>query len=362
VTNGAPAFVPDYSRQTRLAAVGPEGQARLSASRVLVIGAGGLGCPALVYLAGAGVGHIGIVDSDVLEASNLHRQTLYDAADIGQPKVQLAARRIRALNPGIDVACIDHALTAEDIVPLFASYDLILECTDDMRSRYLCSDAAVITGKPVIFASVYQYEGQMHTYRPDQNTACMRCLWPQEPDPAQLGSCEISGVLGPVPGVLGTLQANEALKLLLDLPGKLGSELVLVDLTDMEMRRIRTRRAAHDCRAEAELGLSARRSNEALERSFPSLQAAVLAGYQLVDLRERDEIDADPLEVPALWIPSGSVLDHAASFANSRWLLICAHGARSRYAAERLRERGYANVHSLHGGWVGMQMGVATTP
>jgi adenylyltransferase/sulfurtransferase len=356
-------FVPDYSRQTRLAAVGPEGQARLAASRVLVIGAGGLGCPVLAYLAGAGVGHIGIVDSDVLEASNLHRQTLYDAADIGQPKVLLAAQRIRALNPSIDVACIDHALTAEEIVPLFASYDLILECTDDMRSRYLCSDAAVVTGKPVIFASVYQYEGQLHVYRPDQATPCMRCLWPREPDPAQLGSCEISGVLGPAPGVLGTLQANEALKLLLDLPGKLANDLVLIDLTDLEMRRIHTRRAEHDCHAEAELGLSARRSNESLERNFPSLQAAMFAGYQLVDLRERDEIEADPLEAQALWIPSGEVLDHAASFAHSRWLLICARGARSRYAAERLREQGYTNVYSLRGGWIGMHMdAAATTP
>lgn len=363
MTSGRPDFVPDYSRQTRLAAVGPEGQAKLAASRVLVVGAGGLGCPALAYLAGAGVGHLSIVDSDVLEASNLHRQTLYDAADIGQPKVRLAAQRLRALNPAVDVACIDHALTAEEIVPLFASYDLILECTDDMRSRYLCSDAAVITGKPVIFASVYQYEGQLHVYRPNQHTPCMRCLWPQEPDPAQLGSCAISGVLGPAPGVLGTLQANEALKLLLDLPGKLGADLILVDLIDLEMRRIRTRHAGHDCRAEAELGLSARRSNEALERSFPSLHAAVLAGYQLVDLRERDEIEADPLQAQALWMPSAAVLDHAASFANSRWLLICARGARSRHAAERLRELGYTNVYSLRGGWTGMQMdAAATTP
>lgn len=363
MTSDGPGFAPDYSRQTRLAAVGSKGQARLAASRVLVIGAGGLGCPALAYLAGAGVGHIGIVDSDVLEASNLHRQILYDAADIGQPKVKLAAQRIRALNPGIGVACIDHALTAEEIVPLFASYDLILECTDDMRSRYLCSDAAVVAGKPVIFASVYQYEGQLHVYRPEQDTPCMRCLWPQEPDPAQLGSCAISGVLGPVPGVLGTLQASEALKLLLDLPGKPGGDLVLVDLIDLEMRRIRTRHAEHDCHAEAELGLSMRRSNDALERSFPSLQAAVLAGYQLVDLREREEIDADPLEAPALWIPSGEVLDHAASFANSRWLLICARGARSLYAAEHLRELGHTNVYSLRGGWAGMRMdAVATTP
>jgi adenylyltransferase/sulfurtransferase len=355
------AFVADYSRQTRLAAVGSAGQAKLAASRVLVIGAGGLGCPALAYLAGAGVGHIGIVDHDVLEASNLHRQTLYDAADVGQPKAQLAAQRIRALNPAIDVVAIDRALAAAEIVPLFASYDLILECTDDMRSRYLCSDAAVLAGKPVIFASVYQYEGQLHAYRPEQNTPCMRCLWPQEPDPAQLGSCEISGVLGPVPGVLGTLQASEALKLLLDLPGTLTDALVLVDLTDLEMRRIRMRHAGHDCRAEAERGLSIRESNEALEQHFPSLQAAVLAGYQLVDLRERDEIDAAPLQAPALWIPSGEVLNHASSFANSRWLLICARGARSRYAAERLRELGHANVYSLHGGWDGMSMAAAAT-
>ncbi|HEY9133320.1 MAG TPA: HesA/MoeB/ThiF family protein [Dyella sp.] len=348
-------YVPDYSRQMRLSAVGTEGQARLARSRVLVIGAGGLGSPALQYLAGAGIGHLGIVDGDTLDASNLHRQTLYNAADIGQSKAQLAARHVRALNPSIDAVGIERVLDAESIVSLFATYDLILECTDDMRSRYLCSDAAVLSGKPVIFASVYQYEGQLHVYRPGRDTPCLRCLWPQEPDPAQLGSCELSGVLGPVPGVLGTLQAVEALKLLLDLPGRLGNDLMLLDLLDVDMRRIRTRHSGHDCRTEAERGLAARRENEQLERSFPTLQAALLAGFQLVDLRERDEIESAPLDAPALWIPSGEVLDRATSFAHGRWLLVCARGARSRYAAEQLRARGLGSVYSLQGGWSTMQ-------
>ncbi|HEX7816440.1 HesA/MoeB/ThiF family protein [Dyella sp.] len=349
------AFIPDYSRQVRLSAVGPEGQARLGLSRVLVIGAGGLGCPALTYLAGAGIGHIGIVDGDVLEASNLHRQTLYDAADVGKRKVELAAARLRALNPTVSITTIGHTLAAEDILPLFAEYDLVLECTDDMRSRYLCNDAAVLTGTPVVYASVYQYEGQLHLYQPTADAPCLRCMWPVEPDPAQLGSCAVSGVLGPVPGVLGTMQANEALKILLGLGSKLEHDLLLMDLLDMDIRRIGTGHAGHDCHAQARQGLERRRASEALEQAFPSLQAAVLAGYRLVDLRESDEIEGDPLDAAALWIPSGDIARHAASFAHGRWLLICARGARSRHSAEWLRRHGYRNVFSLRDGWIGLR-------
>ncbi len=155
------AFTPDYSRQIRLREVGDSGQAKLSAARVLVIGAGGLGCPVLSYLAGAGVGTLGIIDPDRLDTSNLQRQTMFAAADVGERKVDLVAQRIAALNPSIAVHTRDQPLRADDAEQVFAEYDLVVECTDNMASRYLCNDAALLTGTPLILASVYQYEGQL---------------------------------------------------------------------------------------------------------------------------------------------------------------------------------------------------------
>jgi adenylyltransferase/sulfurtransferase len=349
------AFTPDYSRQTRLRGVGAAGQAKLAAARVLVIGAGGLGCPVLSYLAGAGVGTLGIVDGDLLDASNLHRQTLYDARDIGQRKVDLAARRLAALNPAVRVHASPEPLHAGNVREVFAQYDLVVECTDDMRSRYLASDAAVLTGTPLILASVYQYEGQLQVVGARPGEPCLRCLWPDEPAPGAAGSCAQSGVLGPVPGVLGTLQAVEALKILLDLPRPVEPALLLVDLLEVGIQRLpidASRGCVRHggCVAVAQHALAQAQRDREVDVVFACLHDAIAAGYRLVDVREPDEIAAQPLDAPSCRVPSAQLAARTAELPPGRLLLVCASGRRSAQVARALRGQGVRDIYSLTGG------------
>jgi adenylyltransferase/sulfurtransferase len=350
-----PPFVPDYSRQTRLRDVGETGQAKLAAARVLVIGAGGLGCPVLAYLAGAGVGTLGIVDGDRLDASNLHRQTLYDARDIGELKVQLAAKRIAALNPTITVQTFAEPLHAGNAADVFAQFDLVVECSDDMRSRYLCNDAAVLTSTPLILASVYQYEGQLQVVTAKPDAPCLRCLWPQQPAPGVAGSCVESGVLGPVAGVLGAMQATEALKVLLDLPRPADHALLLVNLIEGTSQRLPIDPAQGcalhgGCIEVARRALAQAQDEQVVDVAFDSLDEAIATGYTLVDVRELDEIGDRPLPVLSRQLPSSQIEARASELASGRVLLVCSTGRRSGHAARKLREKGMRNVHSLAGG------------
>ncbi|MHA6203627.1 ThiF family adenylyltransferase [Dyella soli] len=340
----------------RLREVGEAGQQRLAAARVLVIGAGGLGCPVLAYLAGAGVGTLGIVDGDRLEASNLHRQTFYDTHGIGERKVELAARRIAALNPTVQVKTWAEPLHAGNAVEVFGQFDLVVECTDDMRSRYLSSDAAVLSGTPLILASVYQYEGQLQVIKAREGTPCLRCLWPEEPAPAAVGSCAASGVLGPVPGVLGAMQATEALGMLLGLPRPDPSSLLLVNLLDQTTQRLAIDAAQGcalhgGCVAVARQALARTRDEGEVDLAFVHLEDAILAGFALVDLREPQEIADAPLpDLPCRRIPSAEIASRAAELGDGRQLLICTSGRRSGHAARLLRAAGWHEVHSLAGG------------
>lgn len=348
-------FVPDYSRQMRLREVGEGGQAKLAAARVLVIGAGGLGCPVLTYLAGAGVGTLGVVDGDRLDASNLHRQTLYDARDIGERKVELAARRIAALNPSVAVQTYAEPLHAGNIAEVFGQYDLVVECTDNLGSRHLSNDAAVLTGTPLILASVYQYEGQLQVITAKPGDPCLRCLWPQQPAAGATGSCVESGVLGPVPGVLGSMQAIEALKLLINLPRPTDHALLLINLLDGTSQRLLIDAAQGcamhgGCIEAARTGLDHAQGMRDVELAFAHLDDAIEAGYTLVDVREAAEINAQPLHAPSQWIPSGSIGERAAELTKRPVLLVCASGRRSGIAARVLRGQGMLNVHSLAGG------------
>lgn len=349
-------FKPDYSRQTRLREVGEAGQSKLAASRVLVIGAGGLGCPVLSYLAGAGVGTLGIVDGDRLDASNLHRQTLYDARDVGQRKVDLAERRIAAFNPAVTVKTWAEPLHAGNVIEVFGQFDLVIECTDDMRSRYLSSDAAVLSGTPLILASVYQYEGQLQVVAAQPGTPCLRCLWPQEPAPEAVGSCAQSGVLGPVPGLLGSLQAVEALKMLLDLPRRREPSLLLINLLDHTMQHLPIDPAQGceqhgGCTAVARDALARAQGEGDIDLVFERLEDAVSAGFRLIDVRESAELAAEPLPgATSLHVPAAQVLLRAGELAEGKVLLICASGRRSGHVARLLRAEGYRQVHSLAGG------------
>jgi adenylyltransferase/sulfurtransferase len=353
---------PDYSRQMALKEVGPQGQARLRSSRVLVIGCGGLGVPVLQYLAGAGVGRIGLVDGDKLEASNLHRQTMYALSDVGEHKAILAADRVRALNPEVDARAYTIRLTAENAAELAAEYDLVIDCTDNFSTKFLLNDVCVRLRKPVIFSSVYQFEGQLQVVRPDRDGACLRCVWPEATRDGLVGNCAEAGVLGPVPGVFGCLQALEALKTLLDLPGQLGNELLVLDLLTMSTSRVRIKRAATcpdhaSARVVRPLDTAALApSNEPLELSFDSLEDAEAQGLSVIDIREARELAVTPTpSAKARHIPMAELLHGSKPLAaTGKHLLLCASGRRSLAATEELRSRGENNVYSLRGGVAGL--------
>jgi adenylyltransferase/sulfurtransferase len=342
---------PDYSRQTALREVGAEGQARLRSASVLVVGAGGLGVPVLQYLAGAGIGRLGIVDGDRLEPSNLHRQTWYALADCGQEKATLATARVRALNPDVRVESHALRLDAGNVARLSAGYDLVLDCSDNFTTKFLLNDLALRVGKPVLFASVYQYEGQLQLVRGDDVSPCLRCVWPEATRDGLVGNCAEAGVLGPVPGVFGSLQALEALKFLLGLPGLTPNELFIFDLVTLNTQRLRARRAA-DCVAHRDALMPPPAPAQALELDFASLAAAQADGFILVDVRDSAELAAEPLPAtPSLHLPMAKLLSGAPALAlDGRYLLVCATGKRSAAAADLLRSQGFRECRSLRGG------------
>jgi molybdopterin/thiamine biosynthesis adenylyltransferase/rhodanese-related sulfurtransferase len=236
-----PAQQSRYSRHLLIPEVGSKGQTKLLDSKVLMIGAGGLGSPAALYLAAAGVGTIGIVDFDVVEASNLQRQVIHSTERLGTKKVDSARKTIEALNPDINVVTYDEMLLADNVDRLIAGYDVILDGTDTFETRYLLNDAAVAAGIPVIHASVFRFEGQLTTFIPYEGP-CYRCLYPTPPPPELAPGCSVAGVLGVVPGIMGMLQANEALKVLLGIGDTLAGRLLLFDALDTSFTELKLRR------------------------------------------------------------------------------------------------------------------------
>jgi molybdopterin/thiamine biosynthesis adenylyltransferase/rhodanese-related sulfurtransferase len=349
-----PVATPDYSRQVALREVGAAGQARLRDASVLVVGAGGLGVPVLQYLGGAGIGRLGIVDADRLEPSNLHRQTWYALADCGQEKSTLAAERVRALNSDVRVESHALRLDTHNAERLSAGYDLILDCSDNFTTKFLLNDLALRARKPVVFASVYQYEGQLQVVRGDDATACLRCVWPEARD-GLVGNCAEAGVLGPVPGVFGSLQALEALKLLLGLPGLEPGEMLIFDLATFSTQRLRARRAP-DCEAHRRAGRPGAAAAPDLEVQFGSLAEAQSAGFTFVDVRDARERAEDPLPLPSVILPMSRLLTNASTLdTDGRYLLICATGKRSAAAADLLRSQGFNECRSLRGGIKGLK-------
>ena len=355
--NAQPAKIlsPDYSRQMALPEVGADGQQRLRSAKVAVIGAGGLGVPVLQYLAGAGVGELVIVDGDRLEASNLHRQTWYALADCGEMKATLAARRVQALNPTVKTTVHPERLIATSADALLQGCDLILDCTDNFASKFLLNDLAHRLGTPVILASVHQYEGQLQLVDPARGTSCLRCVWPEATRDGLVGNCAEAGVLGPVPGVLGSLQALEALKHLLALPGRLRDEVVLIDLLTLGVRRIKAKRAAEcQTRCERVAATSSIASDESME--YPDLDSALADQLIIIDIRDADEIRREPLPAAplsmakSLAIPMQELLSGRNLPDDGRYLLICSRGKRSLATCLTLRERGIRDVYSLRGG------------
>jgi adenylyltransferase/sulfurtransferase len=339
---------PDYSRQTLLKEIGASGQAALARARVLVVGAGGLGSPVLQYLAGAGVGFLGIVDADALEASNLHRQPIFSLADVGASKVELARAAVQRINPSVQVELHATRLDANSALELIRAYDIVIDCTDNFRTKYLINDAAVIARRPAVFASVYQYEGQLQVYKPEMRHACLRCLWPDAIADGVVGNCAEAGVLGPVPGTFGTLQSLLALKVLLGLPGQLAGELLLLDFTNFSMLKLKAPRRP-ECLAPDCAHIRRIASEEpGIEIALDSLADARTRGLEVIDIRSAEEFATHPSA--ARHIPMSLLLaDPHRHVAVGEFLLVCASGKRSLAAARELRQRGLA-VRSLAGG------------
>jgi sulfur-carrier protein adenylyltransferase/sulfurtransferase len=233
-----------YSRHLLIPEVGAEGQAKLLGSKALFIGAGGLGAPGLLYLAAAGVGTIGVVDFDIVDVSNLQRQVIHTTDRVGQKKTESAAQTIRALNPDVTVIPHDEMLTEANVDRLIAGYDVILDGTDTFETRYTLNDAAVRARIPVVHASVFRFEGQLSVFKPFDGP-CYRCLYPTPPPPELAPGCSVAGVLGVVPGVMGLLQATEAIKVLLDIGDSLAGRLVIYDALDGTFQELQLRRDPH---------------------------------------------------------------------------------------------------------------------
>jgi adenylyltransferase/sulfurtransferase len=335
--------LPDYSRQTLLKEVGPSGQARLGASRVLIVGVGGLGSPVTQYLAGAGVGCLGLVDADRLEAGNLHRQPIYCAADVGRSKVALAQAAALRINPSIRIEPHAVRLTADNALDLVSAYDLVVECSDNFRTKFLVNDAAVLAGRAAVFASVYQFEGQLQVYRPTPDHACLRCVWLEASADGVVGTCAEAGVLGPVPGVFGSLQALIALKLLLGIAGTLSGELLLMDFMSFAGTKLKAPRrrecAAPDC-------AHIRALPGEPEVKLGSLDEAT--DYCLIDVRTDEEVARLPTRARHVEF-SMLLADPSVLSPDRRYLLVCASGKRSLAAARALRSQGF-KVDSLAGG------------
>jgi len=325
--------------------IGAAGQARLAGSRVLIVGVGGLGSPLVQYLAGAGVGFLSLVDGDTLQASNLHRQPLYALADCGKLKVDLARTAALAINPEITVSANALRLTADNALGLVGAHDLVVDCTDNFRTKFLINDAAVLARRPAVFASVYQYEGQLQVYKPDPAHACLRCLWPEATADGVVGNCAEAGVLGPVPGILGSMQALLTLKILLGLDGQLKGELLLLDFMAMSTTRLTAPRRRGCAAPQCTL-------IDAIPREAGDSEIATLGDLpppvEVIDIRTDEEVAAAPST--GRHIAMAELLAHPELLSlDKRYILVCASGKRSLATARQLRQRGLA-VHSLAGG------------
>jgi adenylyltransferase/sulfurtransferase len=368
------AEVKRYSRHLIMPEVGVDGQRRLKASSVLCIGAGGLGSPAALYLAAAGIGRLGIVDFDVVDFSNLQRQVLHATPDVGRPKLDSARARLTALNPEITIDAYETPLTSKNALELFAGYDLILDGTDNFPTRYLVNDACVLLGKPNAYGSIFRFEGQASVFAV-KDGPCYRCLYPEPPPPGLVPSCAEGGVLGVLPGVIGTIQATEAIKVLLGIGEPLVGRLLVYDALRMRFRELKLRKDP-DCpvcgtrptvRAlidyEQFCGVASAPSPAAapaattlepdtMEITPLQLKARLDRGDDLVllDVREPHEIQICNIDGSVL-IPLGDVPRRLDEVDRGRDLVVyCRSGVRSLRAVQFLRRQGLDRAVNLTGG------------
>ncbi len=339
-----------YSRQLVLRGFGPAAQQLLRDARVLIVGVGGLGSPAASYLAAAGVGTISLVDTDVVDLTNLHRQLLYTTPDVGRRKLEVARERLLATNPHVVVHTHDTRLNADNALTLVAEHDVVIDATDNFPTRYAINDACVRLGIPFVYGSVARFDGQVSVFAAPDGP-CYRCLFPQMPEPGTVPTCAEEGVLGVVPGVIGLHQATEAIKLIAGIGTPLIGQLLLVDLLSQEMHKIAVARRA-ECPT---CGTHANTSPPlmSIQHLSPVEVAALLASDAapiIIDVREQWEYDLahlpESMLVPLNTLPTRvNDLDPSRSYA-----LLCHHGMRSEMAANWLLQHGFNSLINIDGG------------
>lgn len=346
-----------YSRHLLIPEVGLEGQERLSAARVLVVGAGGLGSPVLAYLAAAGVGRILVIDDDTVDITNLQRQILYDTGDVGASKAERAAARLRALNPQIAIDALPVRLDASNARDLVRVVDVVVDGSDTFGTRYLVNDACVLEGKPDVHGAIFRFDGQVSIFGV-KGSPCYRCLYPEAPPEHLVPSCSEGGVLGVLAGIVGSVQAAEAIKLILGIGTPLIGRLLLIDALDARFREVRIGRDAAcplcgDAPTIREVGTVPERDappRTVAELSLDELDRTLEGGAVVLDVREPHERALG--EVPGAVAIPATVLEarmHELDTART-YVVACRVGAKSRWAAERLKEAGFGRVYHLRDG------------
>jgi molybdopterin/thiamine biosynthesis adenylyltransferase/rhodanese-related sulfurtransferase len=357
-----------YSRHLIMPEVGLDGQKKLKAARVLCVGAGGLGSPLALYLAAAGVGTLGLVDFDVVDSSNLQRQILHGTKDVGRPKLESAAERLRDVNPNVKIVPHQVRLSSDNALDLFRHYDVIADGTDNFPTRYLVNDACVLLGKPNVYASIYRFEGQASVFWAAKGP-CYRCLYQEPPPPRLVPSCAEGGVLGILPGLLGVIQATETIKLILGAGESLVGRLLLVDALGMTFRQLKVRKNP-DCVVcgpnptvtrlidyEEFCGIPRVKEEEKREMGVPAITVQELKekmdkgdAFVLVDVREPQEIAISQLP-GSLKIPLGSLPANVNKLSTADAIVVhCRTGGRSAKAVEFLMAAGFRKVSNLTGG------------
>jgi sulfur-carrier protein adenylyltransferase/sulfurtransferase len=354
-----------YSRHLILPEVALEGQQRLKASRVLLIGAGGLGSPLALYLTAAGVGTIGLVDFDVVDVTNLQRQIVHGSKDVGRPKLESARDRLKDMNPHVHVEGYETRLTSENALEIIRDYDIVIDGTDNFATRYLTNDACVILGKPNVYGSIYRFEGQSSVFATEDGP-CYRCLYPEPPPPGLVPSCAEGGVLGVLPGLVGTIQATEGIKLLLGIGEPLIGRLLLIDALSMQFRTMRLRKnpdcpacGTHEIRELIDYDQFCGIGGDPLQdpHGIPEITPAELAAKQ----QRRDDFDLIDVREPHEWaiakipgarlVPLGTFTESLSSFDSARDIVVtCKMGGRSAKAVRQLQAAGFKKVWNLAGG------------
>ena len=354
-----------YSRHLIMPEVGMEGQLKLKAAKVLCIGAGGLGSPLALYLAAAGVGTLGVVDFDVVDYTNLQRQVIHTTADVGRKKLESAGEKVKAINPFIQLRPFETRLTSQNALDIFRDFDIVVDGTDNFPTRYLVNDACVLTGKPNVYGSIFRFEGQVSVFA-TQGGPCYRCLYPEPPPPGLVPSCAEGGVLGILPGLVGIMQATEAIKLILGKGEPLVGRLLLVDALGMRFRELKLRKNP-DCPAcgqhptvtkliDYNEFCGIRGEEKPVSSNVPEIQPEELkarldAGDDIFILDVREPHEYQICNLQGYLIPLGELPKRAHELDSSREIVAhCRSGVRSAKAVTFLQQAGFRKVKNLAGG------------